>query len=206
MQEQGCYLNFVIFSSPVIPHEVYREPVYKFVLKNEKRKSYQRISQFIIIANILLFIYLLLFPPDNNILTSAGATLICVFLYYLVKYFFYRSQLFQEGWLFSVYHLFFIGFAGMGFYIPAVIVAVLAILMIIATREYTVLFYNDRIHYNAVPVKELPWKDLNNVILKDGLLTIDMKNNRLFQEELDSTKNNVDETEFNEFCRQQLNK
>ena len=139
-------------------------------------------------------------------MTSAGATLICVFLYYLVKYFFYRSQLFQEGWLFSVYHLFFIGFAGMGFYIPAVIVAVLAILMIIATREYTVLFYNDRIHYNAVPVKELPWKDLNNVILKDGLLTIDMKNNRLFQEELDSTKNNVDETEFNEFCRQQLNK
>jgi hypothetical protein len=138
-------------------------------------------------------------------MTAAAATLICIFLYYLVKYFFYRSQLFNEGWLFSVYHLFFLGFAGMGFYIPALIVAVLAILMNIAMREYTVLFYNDRINYNTVPVKVLHWKELNHVILKDGLLTIDMKNNRLFQEELDSTKNNPDENEFNEFCRQQLN-
>ena len=40
-----------------------------------------------------------------------------------------------------------------------------------------------------------------NVILKDNILTIDFKNNKLIQVEIE---NNINEIQFNEFARQQL--
>lgn len=46
------------------------------------------------------------------------------------------------------------------------------------------------------PVHE--WSEFNNIILKDSLLTLDFKNNKLLQ--LSITENNVDETSFNTFC------
>jgi hypothetical protein len=45
---------------------------------------------------------------------------------------------------------------------------------------------------------------LTNIVLKDGLLTIDMENNTLFQLEVDTDHNYPDEKGFNEFCNQLL--
>jgi hypothetical protein len=46
------------------------------------------------------------------------------------------------------------------------------------------------------------------VVLKDRLLTIDLKNNKLFQQEVINGENDydIDETEFNNFCNEQINK
>jgi hypothetical protein len=52
--------------------------------------------------------------------------------------------------------------------------------------------------------KQHAWSQLSNLILKDGLLTIDFVNNRLVQLPLDGSKNSVDEFAFNDFCRKQL--
>ena len=46
--------------------------------------------------------------------------------------------------------------------------------------------------------KTYPWPDFSNLILKDGLLTLDFKNNRIKQIEI---QERVDENLFNEFCR-----
>ena len=49
-----------------------------------------------------------------------------------------------------------------------------------------------------------PWQKLDHVILKDGLLTIDLASNRMIQAELAEENKAVDETEFNGFCKQHL--
>lgn len=46
------------------------------------------------------------------------------------------------------------------------------------------------------PIHE--WSEFNNIILKDSLLTLDFKNNKLLQ--LNIRENNVDENCFNIFC------
>ena len=43
------------------------------------------------------------------------------------------------------------------------------------------------------------WNELNNVILKDGIITIDYKNDHLFQASI-KEEEPVDEMEFNSFC------
>lgn len=45
------------------------------------------------------------------------------------------------------------------------------------------------------------WSEFNNIILKDNLLTLDFKNNKLLQLNLtEKTENRVDENLFNTFC------
>ena len=52
------------------------------------------------------------------------------------------------------------------------------------------------------PWKKYQWRQLNNVILKDNLLTIDFKNNRLLQAEI--TNDDINEKQFNNFAKEQL--
>ncbi|MGB4846261.1 MAG: hypothetical protein WBP16_17460 [Ferruginibacter sp.] len=49
------------------------------------------------------------------------------------------------------------------------------------------------------------WADIENVIVKDGLLTVDLKSNKLIQAEIAEDATVVDENAFNRFCAEQLN-
>jgi len=51
--------------------------------------------------------------------------------------------------------------------------------------------------------KEISWSDLNNVVIKDDLLTMDFKNNKVFQDYTDDEEDEeyeVESEEFNEYC------
>lgn len=76
----------------------------------------------------------------------------------------------------------------------------------ITTRNLEVAFTKNDIQYPSFPIKKIKWDEVAQVILKDGLLTIDFKSNKIIQQTIDEIKTPVDEKEFNDFCRQQLNK
>lgn len=59
---------------------------------------------------------------------------------------------------------------------------------------------------NSFPKKHYPWSKLANVVLRDGLLSIDLKDNQLIQKDLDGNVEKALENEFNAFCADQLNK
>ena len=46
--------------------------------------------------------------------------------------------------------------------------------------------------------------NFNNIVLKDGLLTLDFTNNKIYQKEIESEYSSAEEKEFNEFCNTQL--
>ena len=62
-------------------------------------------------------------------------------------------------------------------------------------------FAKDEISFNSFPKKILQWQEVNNVIIKEGLLTIDQKNNKLYQKEIEGYVTDEIETEFNQFCK-----
>jgi hypothetical protein len=66
-------------------------------------------------------------------------------------------------------------------------------------------FTNDEVVINTLIKRKFNWSAFNNIVLKDGLLTLDFKNNKLFQKEaLDDDEPDADEDEFNEYCRECL--
>jgi hypothetical protein len=65
-------------------------------------------------------------------------------------------------------------------------------------------FAQKEVSLNTLPKKVLHWNEINNAVIKDGFLTIDQKNNKLFQKEIEGDVSADIETEFNEFCRHQI--
>ena len=90
------------------------------------------------------------------------------------------------------------------FILAGVIMICLAFLFSISQREFTVKINQQSIRYPSFPARHFRWTDLNNVVLKDGILTIDFKNNKLIQQHIDANKPSPDEKDFNEFCMEQL--
>lgn len=94
----------------------------------------------------------------------------------------------------------------MGFWWMGIAIALLGALHFISKRQLLVSVVKKHISYPSFPKKNLAWAELNNIVLKDGLLTIDLKNNRFIQQPIDEMKTSVNEAEFNDFCREQLKK
>jgi hypothetical protein len=86
-------------------------------------------------------------------------------------------------------------------------------LIILALLEYQakyaieIGFSDQHILINSLIKKKYHWADFNNIVLKDGLLTLDFTNNRVLQREIDDDdEDEADEDEFNEYCKKQLGK
>ena len=65
-------------------------------------------------------------------------------------------------------------------------------------------FAENEISFNSLPRKVLKWNEIKNVIIKDGLITIDQKNNKLYQKEIEGYVTADIENEFNDFARRHL--
>jgi hypothetical protein len=81
---------------------------------------------------------------------------------------------------------------------------VLAFLEYQAKLPLEIGFSSREVVFNSLFRKRYAWSDLSNVLLKDGLLTVDFQNNKLFQKLVDDGENEATEEEFNEWCRQHL--
>ena len=66
-------------------------------------------------------------------------------------------------------------------------------------------FWQEGVVINSLFKKKIPWVALQSVILKDGLLTLDFHDNKLFQKEvMEDEEPDAPEDEFNEYCRSKL--
>jgi hypothetical protein len=57
--------------------------------------------------------------------------------------------------------------------------------------------------------KKYEWTEIDNIVLNGGILTIDFKNNKLLQLETDDEEDDeydVEDEEFNNYCRKHLGK
>ncbi len=83
---------------------------------------------------------------------------------------------------------------------------VLAFLEHQTKRPLEIGFDRDRVVINTLFRQRHDWSAFSNIILRDGLLTLDFKNNRLLQKEVtdDEEEDDADEEEFNAWCRERL--
>lgn len=89
----------------------------------------------------------------------------------------------------------------------AVPFVLLAFLEYQTKRPLEIGFDSDRVVINTLIRRRYDWSAFSNIVLRDGLLTIDFKDNRLLQKEVvddDKEEDDADEKEFNEYCQARL--
>lgn len=79
---------------------------------------------------------------------------------------------------------------------------ILALLEYQAKLSLEIGFSRSEIVFNSLIKRRYTWSDLNNVVLKDGMLTIDFKSNKLFQKLIDDGDSEATEEEFNEWVKE----
>ena len=81
----------------------------------------------------------------------------------------------------------------------------LALLEYQAKCSVEIGFSDNEIVMNSLFKKRYNWTQFSNIVLKDGLITLDFANNNVFQREVeDDEDDDADEDEFNEYCHHQL--
>lgn len=175
---------------------------FELELKNEKIKSYDRFAVFIFLLNATAIAGALYAGYDkisHNKLGFAGMILllIVIFIYLLAP-----IKKIKENIFLAVAPGIFLYWVFAGYWPVGVIMLSLFGLYLISKRKLTVSADADKISYPAFPKRTIAWNELNNVILKDGLLTIDFKNDKLIQVAIINTETN--EKDFNDFCNRQL--
>jgi uncharacterized membrane protein (UPF0136 family) len=80
----------------------------------------------------------------------------------------------------------------------------LAITGYLSSKPEEIGFSEREIVFSRMFPRRIPWTALNNALIKDGILTLDYKNNKIFQAETDDDNEDddydVSEEEFNAFC------
>ena len=166
-------------------------------IKNEKIRTYRMIALLIVILYTLFFIYLSL----NNIQRkSASISLGFIVLY--AGYRFYISRKNNHDFYFDEWIFFLLMILWVDNYLIAFLSMIFFLLYTITLQRIIYHFDTSRIIQKNFPWKKYNWDELSNVILKDNLLTMDFKNNKLMQAEIAST--DIDQSLFNAFAQEQL--
>ncbi len=176
---------------------------YEFVLKNERIRRYHFLAWLFIFLN-LLFLLFVSFSKDHP---QAQLLFFVLLGIVLVTLFFGRVDTFnlrqKNPYLWICYltastcwfilHIYWMFISLIGLYF----------LYGFATRRFKIILSSEEILIPSLLKGVTKWNDLNNVILKDGILTIDYKTNKLLQNEIEED-DFINEQEFNDFCKQQL--
>jgi ribosomal protein S18 len=93
--------------------------------------------------------------------------------------------------------------AGLGLLYPFHFLSIAYLILAFAeaplNRSHTVAFSNDGVLIKSWKKDFYAWPQLQSAILKDGLLTLDFKNNRILQKEI-SSETKISESDFNVWC------
>jgi hypothetical protein len=174
---------------------------YVVTLKRETGRKTDLVSILLLLFSLLTFVFVQVREGFHGFLSIASLILLAGLLINL-----YNSRKGEElrfrNWLF-VAGLFWLGMPYFQWMcIPFVIFALLE-----AQAKYPleIGFHSEGVVINTMFRKNIPWSALESVILKDGLLTLDCKDNTVIQKEvLDDDDPDADEDEFNEYCRGKL--
>lgn len=172
---------------------------YSFLLKNPGLRQYNRIAYIITLLNFLYFCWVAFFSQINNhwlaklfvVLTTASFAF--EWLYKKLspgkQYFFAGNYLLMAaGYLFISSN-----------YLLVFLHLLLAAADTIARQDIYLRITKDGITQSQWKLKKVfEWSSIQNVILKDALLTLDFKNDKIHQYDINEA---VNEDEFNSFCK-----
>lgn len=172
---------------------------FELILKNEKLRQYRLLALLIILVNVIFLIWLAV--SNAELRMAAIVTTGVIAASFII-------QRYLKRYAAPVAAIFFIllFYIEAGYWQAVGIIAALALLYMISVRPLIVFVDSSHIMYPSFPKKQIEWTDINNLVLKDDLLTIDFKNNKVAQAMVINGENDyvIDEKEFNEFCKMQL--
>lgn len=175
---------------------------YVVALKRENARRTDLASFFLLLFSILAFILVQIRSLQFSFFLSISSIVLLAGIFINISASRKGKEMYFRNWLLAA-GLFWIG---MPFFQWMILVFIFFALMEgQAKYPLEIGFGADRIVMNTLIKKKISWSELESVILKDGLLTLNFKNERILQKEvLDDNESEAEAEEFNGYCRERL--
>lgn len=174
--------------------------VYDFLITLKKRnyRAVDQVSQFMYFFALIIFgYYYFHFPKTGAVYLYFGAGIIFWWIFTIFKnhkngqaFFRFGLLIGAAGWLAGPQTNIWMG----------ILYAIAAFMEKQVKFPQEIGFSEHEVSFNSFPRKVLQWSKINNALIKDGLITIDQKDNKIFQKEIEGYVTVGIEKEFNDFC------
>lgn len=179
---------------------------FSFTLKNNRNRKFLRIGWFVFVLNIVLFGYF--YRADESLHESIFIPVLgLIWLITLILFMTVEPIKKREGKVLSV--LLFTGaiaWVVIDQLFPAGLQLLMTWMGFKLPEQATIRFNNEGILVPALPYKKIEWAQVQHVIWKDGLLTIDFNNNTLIQEETIDEPDPAEQERFRLFCQEAISR
>jgi len=171
------------------------------VVRNDNVKNSRLITVFLASFHLIYFCYL--YFSDRNTIACAIVMLLAAYGTYCFIISKTKKERAYIDWMF--YPVAAICWILIKNYWFAGICVLLALFSFHSEEKIIFSFSSEGIRKKHFPFSLYTWSQLDNVILKDNILTIDFKDNKIIQAEIEPD-NSIGELEFNAFAQSMLSK
>ncbi len=179
---------------------------YHLTLQDNTQKAYRLFTWFLIFFHLVAAGIIEMNGTGRQTRAELFVFFILLCVLGLLYYFFRKQKTWMDALGISLALLCFVFWERSVGILAAIIIGLIFILVITVRKKKTIVFISEE----GVVVKRIfnktmyAWQKIDNLLLKDGLLTIDLLSNKMIQAELAKENEVVDEKQFNLFCRQYL--
>ncbi len=173
---------------------------YHIQIPNDKAATYKVVTFIISLVNFSAFVFLMLGSGKQpTIILSAGilSSFAAVIIFAVQRYTAAAKKV--KPAILLLFCSFCWIFAGV--YLPGIALLIFSVFSLLTIKPLIILFNEKGISYPSFPAKLILWQEVDFVILKDDILSIELKDNKLMQYTLNrDITASLDAEEFNRYC------
>lgn len=172
-------------------------------IPNDQKKAYDLVGYLVMFMNFFAWFYINITEPEGvgkNLSVAGWIISLIPFVFLLFPHRMKNIPVFEIAFV-----VLGILWLANGWYFAGILMIISAVFYYFSRRKLLVKFDEAGIEYPSFPKKKFLWQDVGNAVIKDGILTIDLKDNRLFQFTLDrKIADTINEASVNSFFKDRL--
>ena len=167
---------------------------FEFIILNTKAKQLQLLSNILLAVNGLLFVFFATQLANTKwaFITATIGLGVAIFNIFSKK-----SSILLNNIAIVIIA---IGWIKLGYWWVGLLLITIDWLGKQVTKNKTIVIGETDITVSQPLPSKYQWNQFQNIVLKDGLLTLDFKNNKLLQAIITNEINEQHQAEFNDFC------
>jgi hypothetical protein len=179
--------------------------IYSFEITNRKKRYYTLLSNIFLLLTAIAYILFRYSRYEQHIGSFFGSLFlpIAIFLVILLRFIFmirHKNILFTQLHFASILA---ICWASQYQYLFAAVIFLLGVFEYFVNRDTVCVVSEQGVQLNTFPARNYKWPQLENVMIKSGMFTIDRKDNHIFQVDVSDETLSFTEDAFNAFCEKQ---
>jgi hypothetical protein len=180
--------------------------IYTFEITNRKKRYYTLLSNlFLLLTSVVYTLFRVSrYDLDTSSIFGSFILPVIITLVILLRFIFILRN---KHILFTQLHfaiILAVCWALQQQYLFAAILFVLGVFEYLVNRDTVCIVSEQSVRLNTFPARNYKWQQMENVVIKSGIFTIDRKDNHIFQVDVSDETLSFTEAAFNAFCEKQL--